>query len=42
MSLGIAASFTLMGEKEPRAGQLALGLTLAIMIVLGVGLWLLL
>jgi hypothetical protein len=39
LSLGIAASFTLMGEKEPRAGQYALGLTLAIMIILGVGLW---
>ena len=39
LSLGIAASFTLMGEKEPRAGQYALALTLAIMIILGVGLW---
>lgn len=39
LSLGIAASFTLMGEKEPQAGQYALGLTLAIMIILGVGLW---
>lgn len=39
LSLGIAASFTLMGEKEPRAGQYALGLTLVIMIILGVGLW---
>jgi hypothetical protein len=39
LSLGIAASFTLMGEKEPRAGQYVLGLTLVIMIILGVGLW---
>jgi hypothetical protein len=39
LSLGIAASFTLMGEKEPRAGQYTLGLTLVIMIILGVGLW---
>lgn len=42
LSVSIAASFTLMGEKEPRAGQLALGLTLVIMIALGVGLWFLL
>ena len=39
LSLGVAASFTLMGEKEPRAGQYSLGLTLVIMIILGVGLW---
>ncbi len=39
LSLGIAASFTLMGEKEPRAGQYALGLILVTMIILGVGLW---
>jgi hypothetical protein len=39
LSISIAASFTLMGEKEPRAGQYSLGLTLVIMIILGVGLW---
>jgi len=39
LSIGIAASFTLMGEKEPRAGQYSLGLTVVIMIVLGMGLW---
>lgn len=39
LSISIAASFTLMGEKEPQAGQYSLGLTLVIMIILGVGLW---
>ncbi|MGD8982674.1 MAG: hypothetical protein PVH99_14130 [Desulfobacteraceae bacterium] len=39
LSISIAASFTLMGEKEPRAGQYSLGLTLVIMIILGAGLW---
>ena len=42
LSIGIAAGFTLMGEKEPRAGQYTLGLTVITMIILGVGLWFLL
>jgi hypothetical protein len=42
LSLAIAASFTLMGEREPRAGHYALGLTLVIMAILGVCLWFLL
>ena len=42
LSIGIAASFTLMGEKEPRAGQYSLVLTVVIMPILGVGLWFLL
>ena len=42
LSICIAASFTLMGEKEPRAGQYSLGLSLVIMTILGVGLWFLL
>jgi len=42
LSIGIAAGFTLMGEKEPRAGYYIAGLTVVIMIILGIGLWLLL
>ena len=42
LSIGIAAGFTLMGEKEPRAGYYIAGLTVVIMISLGIGLWLLL
>ena len=41
LSMGIAAGFTLMGEKEPRAGYYIAGLSVVIMIILGVGLWLL-
>ena len=39
LSVGIAAGFTLMGEKEPRAGHIIALLTVVIMIILGVGLW---
>jgi hypothetical protein len=39
LSIGIAGGFTLMGEKEPRAGQYTLGLTLVVMVILGLGLW---
>ena len=39
LSLGIATGFTLMGEKEPRAGYPIAGLTLVIMVILGIGLW---
>ena len=42
LSLGIAAGFTLMGEKEPHAGYYITGLSVIIMIILGIGLWLLL
>ncbi|MBW2063688.1 MAG: hypothetical protein JRJ03_02025 [Deltaproteobacteria bacterium] len=39
LSIGIAMGFTLMGEKEPRAGQYTLGITLVSMLLLGLGLW---
>lgn len=39
VSIGIAGGFTLMGEKEPRAGQYTLALTLVVMFILGLGLW---
>ena len=42
LSIGIAAGYTLMGEKEPRAGYYIAGLSVIIMIILGVGLWILL
>ena len=42
LSMGIAAGFTLLGEKEPRAGHYITGLSVIIMIILGIGLWLLL
>ena len=42
LSVGIAAGFTLMGEKEPRAGYIIAVLSVVIMIILGLGLWLLL
>ena len=42
LSFSFAAGFTLLGEKEPRAGYYFLGISLAIMIILGVGLWYLL
>ena len=42
LSIGIAAGFTLRGEKEPRAGYTIGGLSVIIMIILGVGLWVLL
>ena len=42
LSAGIAAGFTIIGEKEPRAGQIIGGLAVVIMIILGIGLWLLL
>ena len=42
LSMGIAAGFTLMGEKEPRAGYYITGLSVIVMIILGIGLWLLL
>ena len=41
MSIGVAAGFTLMGEKEPRAGYYFVGLSLVVMIILGLGLWIL-
>ena len=42
LSLTFAGGFTLLGEKEPRAGYRFLGVFLTIMIILGVGLWILL
>ena len=42
LSFSFAAGFTLLGEKEPRAGYYFFGGSLAIMIILGVGLWYLL
>ncbi|MBL7175980.1 MAG: hypothetical protein ISS66_09170 [Desulfobacteraceae bacterium] len=42
LSVGLAGGFTLLGEKEPRAGYYSLGLVLIVMIILGVGLWFLL
>ena len=42
LSVGIAAGFTLMGEKEPRAGYTIAVLSVVVMIILGIGLWLLL
>ena len=42
LNVGIASGFTLMGEKEPRAGWAILATALIVMIVLGVGLGLLL
>ncbi len=42
LSIGIAAGFTLLGEKERRAGNYIAGLSVVIMIILGTGLWLLL
>ncbi|MBW1999555.1 MAG: hypothetical protein JRJ29_16540 [Deltaproteobacteria bacterium] len=42
LSIGIAMGFTLMGEKEPRAGQYTLAITLVSMFLLGLGLWYLL
>ena len=42
LSVGLAGGFTLMGEKEPRAGYYFLGLVLIGMIILGIGLWFLL
>ncbi len=42
VSLSVASSFTLIGEKEPKAGTCFLGVSLAVTVVLGVGLWLVL
>ena len=42
LSFSVAGGFTLMGEKEPRAGYKFLGFFLAVTIVLGVGLYFLL
>jgi hypothetical protein len=42
VSVGVAASFTLIGEKEPRAGWYFLGMSVIAAIILGVGLWLVL
>ena len=42
LSFSVASGFTLMGEKEPKAGYYFLGLFLAGTAVLGVGLWLVL
>jgi tryptophan-rich sensory protein len=36
LSIGVAASFTFMGEREPKAGGRFLGLTAAIAVVFGV------
>jgi len=38
LNIGIASGFTLIGEKEPRAGWAILTTILIVMIVLGVGL----
>lgn len=42
LCVGVAAGFTLMGEKERRAGFCMLGASLIVMIVLGAALWFLL
>jgi hypothetical protein len=42
LSFGVASGFTLIGEKEPRAGYYFLGFSLAGTVVLGVGLWMVL
>ena len=42
LSIGIAGGFTLIGEKEGRAGYYFLGFSLVIMVILGFGLLLLL
>ena len=42
LSFSVAGGFTLMGEKEPRAGYKFLGFFLAVTIILGVGLYFLL
>jgi hypothetical protein len=42
LSVGLAGGFTLMGEREPKAGYYFLGLVLTLMIILGIGLGLLL
>ena len=39
LSISIAAGFTLLGEKEPGAGYRLLGISLIIIIILGLGLW---
>jgi len=39
LSLSFAAGFTLMGEKEPKAGYRFLGFSLPVMGILGIGLW---
>lgn len=39
LSFSFAGGFTLLGEKEPRAGYYFLGSSLIITIILGIGLW---
>jgi hypothetical protein len=39
LSLSLAAGFTLIGEKEPRAGYRFLGFSSVLMSILGIGLW---
>ena len=39
LNIGVASGFTLIGEKEPRAGWAILAGALIVMIVLGAGLW---
>jgi hypothetical protein len=42
VSIGVAVGFTLIGEKEPRAGWYFLGASVIAAILLGAGLWLVL
>ena len=42
LSFSVASGFTLMGEKEPKAGYYFLAFFLAVTTILGVGLWLVL
>jgi hypothetical protein len=39
LNVGVASGFTLIGEKEPRAGWAILAAALTVMIFLGAGLW---
>jgi hypothetical protein len=39
LNIAVASGFTLIGEKEPRAGWVMLAAALIVMIVLGAGLW---
>ncbi len=39
LNLSFAAGFTLIGEKEPKAGYLFLGVFPPLVIVLGIGCW---
>jgi hypothetical protein len=39
LNIGVASGFTLIGEKEPRAGWAIVAAALIVMVVLGAGLW---